>query len=819
MTNRGRSLRFREIGIKRETKIRIAVLTGIFLCSLVLFECLLNVHREEVGDIVSEPGNPIIRTFAYDQELSILRGYGNDMDAAFMRESIVPLPESREFVLHIEPYGNKLGTLSYELRSLDTSRKIDSGEFRKKKLKGGKVGATATLSNLLEQGVEYLVILTLDTKGKQLRFYTRVLIPVDAHVQECLDFAKRFHNTSLSENYTALADYLEPKEDVDTDTLSRVTINSSIAQVAYNDFGGKVVGDVVTELKDISDSFCTISKQFLMKRKNHYFTLHEDFMVRYTPDRMYLLSYERTMDELPGKAAFTATENLLEVGVAPDPFELWENETGTICAFNKAGSLFEYNLEKKQLMQVYSFASGKINESDVRVYYDGHGIKVLKIDENGNMDFVVYGYMNSGVHEGKCGMSICHFDSTISQVREEAFVSTTSPYQILGASFSELIYRSGSGQIYIMLGNALVQIESDGTRAAEVISNLTDGQYAVSASGRYIAWTDTAGLEKTIYIWDLQENRRISLEAQKGQYLKPLAFIGEDFVYGKIRKSDLVSGSGTTPMYALSIDAIRKHKTRSLKEYRKKGIFVTDVDEESGTLFLKRAKKSEGKFVPVKSDTIISSENNRQANVQVYNKSSSLLGEVKEISLRKLKLSEELGERALDLVMVPIIGDRTGKGIFIEISEKQTKYYVYVGGSIIYSGTSLRQAIRIADKQLGVVVSSMQQPIFRSGKALYRLPDGTIPEPFQKVRTSENLLNLTGCTLEQVLYYASINEPLYAQLHGEMVAITGYNSLSVNIYHFGSGRSNMVDRNKAAEQFSESGNVFYALHGVDQEAP
>ena len=45
----------------------------------------------------------------------------------------------------------------------------------------------------------------------------------------------------------------------------------------------------------------------------------------------------------------------------------------------------------------------------------------MNMDESGNMDFVVYGYMNRGSHEGECGISLYHYDRDLGQAREQIF--------------------------------------------------------------------------------------------------------------------------------------------------------------------------------------------------------------------------------------------------------------------------------------------------------------------------------------------------------------------------------------------------------------
>ena len=49
----------------------------------------------------------------------------------------------------------------------------------------------------------------------------------------------------------------------------------------------------------------------------------------------------------------------------------------------------------------------------MREAYQEHGIKILSVDSDGNVSYVVYGYMNRGSHEGEMGVSVCSYNAEI----------------------------------------------------------------------------------------------------------------------------------------------------------------------------------------------------------------------------------------------------------------------------------------------------------------------------------------------------------------------------------------------------------------------
>ena len=64
---------------------------------------------------------------------------------------------------------------------------------------------------------------------------------------------------------------------------------------------------------------------------------------------------------------------------------------------------------------------------NVRNTYNNYGINMISMDDDGNMIFAVYGYMNRGAHEGKLGISLCSYDAAEQEVTELVFAECNEP--------------------------------------------------------------------------------------------------------------------------------------------------------------------------------------------------------------------------------------------------------------------------------------------------------------------------------------------------------------------------------------------------------
>ena len=164
------------------------------------------------------------------------------------------------------------------------------------------------------------------------------------------------------------------------------------------------------------------------------------------------------------------------------------------------------------------------------------------------------------------------------------------------------------------------------------------------------------------------------------------------------------------------------------------------------------------------------------------------------------------------------------------------------------ASTRVTAVVKAADKDMGIVVDNKQRNIWKRTKSAYVNPftniavgssdaDASLAAQALSamlVREGENvevhslleagqspvsvlsgalkdatILDLTGCTLEEVLYFVSNGSPVYVRTGAEEAKlIVGYDAANVFVYDPGSGSTKKTGRNDAAEEFEAFGNVF-----------
>ncbi|SFH93372.1 hypothetical protein SAMN04487830_11347 [Pseudobutyrivibrio sp. OR37] len=842
-------LQFYKKGIPTKIIKRSGILFAIFICAVIFFEIITNITETKEVTKLAKPSLPIVSVNYLQDASSQLHGYVSKMDPAYMRDAIIPLDANRTVSLSIDAKKYDIDNVSYEIRSLDTQRNISNNDLDYT-TEDGIITASFQAENLIEKNEEYLLIITLTSGDKEIYYYTRIMQPDGCHEEEILDFAQYFHNTALSEDATDLATYIEPKS-TESNDLNHVTINSNLSQVSYGTFDGQQVGDCNIALTDISTNYVSLTLSYVLSRDNfdkkEYYSCSEDFRIRYTSDRIYLLAYDRTMNQILDANSVDFADNVLSIGITNPDLQYLSNETGTIVSFVQNGSLYEYNQTDRKIKQIFSFID---DATDIRSVYDQHQILLLNIDESGTMDYVVYGYMNSGSHEGECGINLFHYDAIEDTSTEQVFITSTSSYQILNANFSELLYETADNDFYIMVNGTLLYMSLNELTTKELMTGLDDAKYAVSGSRRYFAWMDEENMSDTIHIMDLETGSSFDITAGNGQLLKPLEFLDDDLIYGTLNKNDITTdGAGSTiyPMYKLTIADVSQGNSRELMTYQKRGYYITDTSIDSYTIYLERIQiGQDGIITAADPDTIKNSAGEQNKAVDIALATDDVKQQIVTLTMAPLAEDEKLGRIDYDITGL-VLAD-AGRNISVSSASSSTQYYVYVGNKVAIATDDLLSAITLADEEMGIVLDNTPKYIWKRGRKAYQnsisdiavgssdseasgsakalsamlvnagenvqvhtlLESGETPiSILRKTLKDYDILDLTGASLTQVLYYVNQGIPVYAYTGEDTaVLIVGYDASSISYFNPTTSSVGKMGITEATEYFSTFGNVF-----------
>lgn len=836
----------------RKGLVKAAVLLSIFVIAVVVFGKLTNHTNEDLTTEMEEAILPIISLYHNNIEMNELHGYAKEMNAAYMRDVITPVAGNHKLPIAIQTYQMPIDAISYEIRSLNAKRLIANAEVSSYEETRGRIFTELEIQNLLSAGEEYLLIIQLESGNDVFYYYTRIMEPVDSHVTECIDFVLDFNDKTFNEETTGtLATYME-KTTGDNTTLQYVSLHSSLKQVGWADFDGKRLNNPLPSIKEITSTYNVIVLDYVVTRvgesgESEYYNVEEYYRVRYTSNRIYLLNFERTMEQIFRGEDRGIYDNYIQLGIRSGEVEYKANESGTTVAFVQEGELWSYNAQENAVAKIFSFRGYEgIGRHE---NYGEHQIKIAGIDEAGSVDYLVYGYMNRGIHEGEVGIAVYHYDSLSNTNEELVFISSDKSYEVMKSELGQLMYVNEGGELFLMMDGTVYGIDLETLATRELTNHLEEDSFAISESNRYIAWCDGSGESgyKAIQIKNLSNQSVIEVEGQKNEFVRPLGFIGEDFVYGIAREEDIfedAAGNVTFPMYQIKIVDVTSEQMTELKVYEKSGYFISDITIDDDMIHLNRIKYNGTAYVPADQDMIMNRESDSENQVRIVTSVSE--GKQTQVQIAFAGEASEHTPKLLTPKETILLEERI---VELQRESDTEHYYVYVKGDVVLATDDVTEAVNVANKQMGMVLGEDQQYVWkRSRKAIQPaftditvgIEDaeaGSIAQCINAMLQKEGInigvgalieggetpksilntilkdmrvLDLTGCQTEEILYYISCGSPVFAMTGSkDAVLVVGYDSTNIVIYDPVKRSSYRMTFSEADEMFKNAGNVFF----------
>lgn len=830
---------------------KFLILLAVFGFSLYYFSGDIKVEdRQERLETVKmgKTSYPTISIILDNNEVNLLHGYSNYINGRTSREGLLPLDIEQSFKIRINEYDYEIKRVDYELRSIYDDKLIEADNIKALEKEGDNKFAKIRFKSELSNDQEYYARITLVTnKSKKINFYTRVKSIEESYYKEKLDYVKYFHDSTFSKD-ESISIYLE-ETDALLDSLSHVTVNSSFDLVTWGDLNPKVVGEIIPTIKEISNEFASIELKYMVsaetKSGTQYYYVDEFYRIRHSQTRMYLLDYERTMESVLSSDMLDGTTGEIKLGISNNPeLELAHSSDFTKVSFVFNRELWYFDQANQEVVKVFSFMQ---DESDyIRDVYDQHNIKIVNIDENGNIDFMVYGYMNRGAYEGYVGIVLYRFYNMDNRIEELVYIPVNESYQFLKEMVGDFNYINELETFYFHINDTIYGYNLITRKINEITSNADEDDIIFSKEEQYIAWEekDESGLSKKIIIYDLESEDKTEIVTEVDTVIKLLEIVGVDIVYGIANTKDLVTtieGEKIIPMNKLIIS---NQKGRILKEYQGGEYVILDIRVEDNIVTIKRGilnnEKGASYILPAKDDNILSNMDLTNDNIKVEKKDSEVASKEWYIKIPSLSSNKEQYDysQTINTVVTKDTTLRLEKEI-----EYPGQYIVYALGDVMGIYKTASEAISQADNLVGLVFGINQHLIWgrgfteasnqingigtdkaKQGKDSFEASVITILNyKYNNTNLSSNLsgyemlmehlgdsyINLTGAELEEVLYFVSENRPVIAMDKvNNYVVITGYNSYSINILDPLTGRQKSISKEQAQSQFEEHGNVF-----------
>lgn len=824
--------------ILRFVTILLAFAAGVGFMSYATY-----MGNRDMTTVMGEATLPVLYAEEDGMRYNEMHGYVEPMDGSYMKELLLGLPEDHHAEFAIEKYNAQIENAAYEVRSLDGSRLIEDKDHLELRDDGKYLHFELDLKDLLDRGEKYLLILKLQTsEHPEICYYSQISYLGENHVQECVEFAKLFHEAAFRKdtNQEPLK-RLEPDGTIDGKNFGYVNIHAYPRTVVWGDMPVKQVTEEKLHFTDIRGNVVSLVLEYQVQNTDtkELYEVSEAFCIQYTQSRMYLQNYERTADRIFEADGQLVEDKKINFGIQSREFPYIKNEEENVIGFVQRGQLWCYDFGQNRLSLVYGFE----DKEDARGLYRAHDFRILKIEDSGSMDFLVYGYINRGLYEGRCGILLCRYDALMNTVEERYFLPSDRPYEIVKEELGKLSVVNEKNTAWLSYRNMILRIDLNRHSIQVLAEGISEEQIQVSKSNDLAAWTDEKG--ESISLLDTRTGVVREIESEPDEMLRVLGFMEEDFLYGTAKLSHVQmdpAGRRIVPLYRV---IIRDHSGNEVREfdYASKGKYVTSVEIIENRIDLSCITlREDGSYEPALPEPITYTSEPAQeklrlvvAGDEVRRNEYQLLyeGTMKNGSMKHPRVRMVLYEENRVLELTP---------------SGEEYYFAWSFGGHAEGFETLAQAVGHAHEQMGTVWRKGYELLWeRWNRASRTQIEGFEVDPsemegsslaqclrlllrqrqiYTDVQTEldqgmavweicerelgENCVLLPGCSLRMALYYVSRQAPVLAVTDtGSAVLIVGYDAQNIVYYEAGKTGLQRAGMNDSSEMFERGGNLFF----------
>lgn len=720
-----------------------------FVISVIAFEYLLNRGNTDMTKDMSSPSLPVI-TMRYDgHDYNRLYGYTDEIDFSLIRDGITPLGAGRSLALRLYKKEADVASVSYELRSIDKDRFIEKKEITDYTDSGDTIDFVLNLQDLILPYVDYSLRINVREKnGREEYYYARIVKNDELDFDEKVDFVYNFCDWTFNKEIAkdVLPTYLESNKTEDNTNYSNVNIHSSLDQVTWGNLYVKKMSEPVCTVEEMDDKGAILSLDYLVaagtEDNQRLYNISEYYRITKGKERMHLMEYERHMDAVIFATDGVVYNDKLMLGISSDQFDMIESDDGNTLAFVNSGALYIVNSSRNLFVKGYAFYDSE--HFDERGVNFNHDIKILNIDEAGNVTFVVYGYFNSGDYEGRVGINLFEYNSKLNVIEEKIFIPYDKPYEILKANIDKLSYLDNDGNFFFFLDGKVIKSRGNDGSLEVIADDLEFNDLFVSKDNNIIAWPSQGkGTEvTTVTVNTLDDSKKFDIKVSNKERICLQGFMGEDIIYGIADKDDIHTDVFGNVTFAMKeIDILNRHNN-IVKNYSEEAYVTCCTINENLITLTRVMKDEEGNFVSTSPDSIV--------NTQMVVSGKNTVEVVATENLKKIiqiSLKNEMNNDRIKYMTPKIALYEGHKETSRSESDNTGKYYAFKGKKNLGCFTNYSEAVRIAESNYGCVMDNTGHYIWK--KENYAA-NNQIVRYTGKTAVDENV---KACCVESVLEY------------------------------------------------------------------
>lgn len=690
--------------VSDKTKRIIVICIVVIIAAIVVVGICTRCAKKETPTVntseVITDSVPKLSAYYGTEKIGNIYGYTNKLNEGSERNTIVVISPEKKTEFKLDTKSNDVESIKYEIKSEEDGRLVDKGDIEKLEGTGADCSFTFNATTIMQPGVEYRLnfIITSD-KHEEVYYYTRAVIANRDFMPEQIKFAKEFSDRTFKETEDSdLVGYLETNPKImSNDNLGQITINSSYTMLVWSTLSPKKVGETTVTTKEctIKDTgeAVTYTLNYQIEATNaqkvkEIYNVWETITVFSYNGHQYITGYDREVNQIWEPTKNNIGKSFIDLGIQNiKKIEHCESENKKHIAYAINGDVYSMNLDTLEFHQIYKL-NAKSSET-----LEMTKTKVVNIDNNGNVDYMIYGLSPANNHKGRNGISIMTYNVAKNESMEQTFIPVKSTAEVLDNQLKTLCH-VGDGTLYIMLDDTIYFANLKTQEWGQIVAHLEDSSYAMSEDGKYLAYNTNATRENSgsITIIDLDSGEKKTIKSENGEKLCVCGYTGRSLVYGSAKKSDIKNNG----FFAMNKLVIVDEKLNEVKTYSKPKVFIKNIDVKDGIINIKRWAKGKD----ISDDQIL--DNTEEAMPVVTSSYYSDDIKMKELALsfttklpqnKKIKINKQGKIKFNDQAEVNA-----------NLEKKEDKeYYVYGYGKLQDVTINQKDGISLAKKVYGLV--------------------------------------------------------------------------------------------------------------------
>ncbi len=831
--------------------VKILILLSVFIGAIYFFGS--NMDEAMFGAVktatMSEAELPTMELQSDGVTVNKLYGYTSAIDMFSARENLIAVEAEQVVELLIDENKTDVRKLHYEVLDVNTKEEIAKDTINAFDRVEEKKKARIKIANKMESGKEYAVeIMLVDSESRRIYYYFRVKYYENSEFAEKVTFIRNISEWAREKNHNAVIPYLESTYRGEGSTYAFVDIKDSYYMVCWGDLQPKLLTDPVLNISEVYSNIAVGTLDYMVELETatgvEQYYVEEKFRVIVSGASKHLLNYERSMEAVFDETLASLSQNQFKLGITNDTdIELLTNSDASMLAFVRNKELWHYNMAENTLSKVFSFRNE--NEPEQGLSADQYDVRILKHYENGDISFMVYGYMGRGEYEGKTGILLYRYYRGEERIEEQLYLPVSESYQKIKEELGSFSYMNDYDVFFFMAYRTMYSYNLITKELSVIADNAVESSVAFFRESGYVVWQEDG--YTNIKLLHLESGERKVLPAAEGEFIRVLGKINENIICGYGLLEDcMVIGDGSLLYPAYEVKILNEYLEEK-KSYRKEGCYVAEAEVTPNSIRLRRVEKtSKGGYEEVSDDYILNSMEEEKRPVTLVKRITELTFAEYYIDLPSTYEMKEIP--VPETVPYTLISEDTTVRVSALENEAE-EYMVYSFGNIVDISQNCAEAVQLADRAavVGTVIDEEGRVIWERGikYSAYYLEELTgsptkssgltsrqeavrmmaaymdleidvtgfgeeqSVKEFLENKTGRRMYILTGATLDEVLYFVFRGAPVYAMKNRtEAVVLTGYSAGGVTVYEPSTGKYKVYSLRDAEELFENAGNIF-----------